>query len=273
MNNLRQRALWAIIQNAVFSPLSAVVIAAAVLLIGLGVPVPLVNAPPAAWLIGLAPLWLGVVGLNVVNRQAGEQAASQVFRDQFDLNQISNSHLRTVVAQAIAYRERIDKAVNSSPDGALRSRLKDVADQVQEWVLRIYTLAQRLDAYRNDSIISNDLKSVPQSIQQLQARLKMEDDESVKVEVRDTIGRRQAQLDMLKSLDTSMDRAELQLENTLTALGTVYSQMLLIDARDVKSAKTQRLRDSISDQVNSLQDVLTSLDEVYNGQRAMVSRS
>lgn len=272
MNNLKQRALWAIVQNAVFSPLSAVVLAAAILLVGLGVPVPIVNAPAVAWLIGLAPLWLAVVGLGIANRKAGEQAASQVFREQFNVSQVANQHLRTVVAQAIAYRERIDKAVGQSADGALRSRLQDVADQVEAWVQRIYSLAVRLDSYRNDSIIANDMNSVPQSIRQLQARLAGEDNEPVKAEIRDTISRRMGQYEMLKKLDTAMDSAELQLENTLTALGTVYSQMLLIDARDVNSAKTQRLRDNIADQVNSLQDVLSSLDEVYDSQRTVSAR-
>ena len=273
MNNLRQRTFWTLLQNALLSPLSALVIAAAILLVGLGVPVPVLNLPPLAWLIGLAPLWLAVVGLGLTNRKAGQQAASQVLREQFDLSQVSNPHLRAVVNQAIAYRERIDKAVGQFPDATMKTRLRDVADQVQEWVARIYTLAQRLDAYRSDTIIASDLKTVPQSIQQLQARMKAEDDASVKAEVQDTISRRQAQLDMLRRLDNTMDRAELQLENTLTALGTVYSQMLLIDARDVNSAKTQRLSESISSQVDSLQDMLSSLDEVYSGQRAAANLS
>jgi hypothetical protein len=238
-------------------------IAAAILLVGLGVDVPVLNAPPVAWLIGLAPLWLVTVIANIVSKQAGEQAASQVFREQFDINRIANQHLRTVVTQAIAYRERIDKAVEQFPSAPMRERLQDVANQVEEWVGRIYTLARRLDAYRSDAIISADLQSVPQSIQQLQKRMTAEDDASVRREIQDTLSRRQAQLATLNSLDSAMDRAELQLENTLTALGTAYSQVLLLDARDVDSAKTQRLRDNIADQVASLQDIQSSLDEVY----------
>ena len=263
MNDLRQRTFWMLLQNAIFSPLSGLFIAVAILLVGLGVNVPIVNAPPSTWLIGLVPLWLVTVIANVVSKQAGEQAASQVFREQYDINRIVNPHLRTVVTQAIAYRERIDKAVSQMASAAMRGRLQDVANQVEEWVGRIYTLARRLDAYRNDSIISADLKSVPQSIQQLQRRMAAEDDVSVKHEIQDTITRREAQLATLNSLDTAMDRAELQLENTLTALGTIYSQVLLLDARDVDSTKTQRLRESIAGQVASLQDIQSSLDEVY----------
>jgi hypothetical protein len=85
----------------------------------------------------------------------------------------------------------------------------------------------------------------------------------VKQDIQDTIARRQEQIQTLKNLDNAMDRAELQLENTLTALGTVYSQMLLLETRDVDSAKTQRLSDSIADQLTSLTDIQTSLDEAY----------
>ena len=45
--------------------------------------------------------------------------------------------------------------------------------------------------------------------------------------------------------------------------------MLLVDARDVDSAKTQRLRDNISDQVNSLNDVLSAMDDVYRADDAL----
>lgn len=263
MNNIRQCTFWTLVQNAIFSPISAVIVAVAVLLVGLGVNIPIINASPLMWLIGLVPLWMLAVGIKVVSKQAGERVASQVFREEYDIGRITNPHMRTVVSQAIAYRERIDRVVSQSPSTTMQGRLEDVANQVEDWVGRIYTLARRLDTYRNDSIISTDLTNVPQSIRQLQERLTKEDDATVKQEIQDTITRRQGQLSSLRNLDTSMDRAELQLENTLTALGTVYSQMLLLDARDVDSAKTQRLRDSITDQVNSLQDIQSSLDEVY----------
>jgi len=97
-------------------------------------------------------------------------------------------------------------------------------------------------------------------------RLAAETDPDVHAEIQDTLNRRQTQLSNLQKLDNTMDRADLQLENTLTALGTVYSQVLLIDAGDVSSSKTQRLRENILEQVNSLQDVISSMDEVYNAQ-------
>jgi hypothetical protein len=278
MNDLRQRTRGKIIENAVINLPSALIIGAAILLVGLGVQIPILgappfNIPPIGWLVPLVPAWLAVVASRLTNQKAGEQAVSQVMREQFDVSRLNSTSLRANVTQATAYRERIDKAVARFTDSAMQNRMQDVANQVEEWVRNIYTLASRLDAYHNDSIIKSDLATVPDSIKKLKYRMNNETDDGIRQELSNTIERRQAQYNSLLKLDTTMDRAELQLENTLTALGTVYSQMLLIDARDVDSSKTQRLRENILDQVHSLQDVLTSMDEVYGNASSPAQRS
>ena len=67
----------------------------------------------------------------------------------------------------------------------------------------------------------------------------------------------------MDQLQNSMQRAELQLEHTLTAMGTIYSQLLLVGAKDVDSGRVRRLREEVAEEVNGLQDVLDSMDEVY----------
>jgi hypothetical protein len=61
-----------------------------------------------------------------------------------------------------------------------------------------------------------------------------------------------------------MEKAQYQLETTLTALGTVYSQLQLISAKDIDSGRAQRLRQDIEDQIAALQSVQSTLDEVYS---------
>lgn len=278
MNDLRQRTRGKLIENAIINLPSALIIGAAIVLVGLGVQIPVLgappfNIPPVGWLAPLAPLWLWVAGSRLTNQKAGEQAVSQVMREQFDVSNFSSTTLRANVAQAMAYRERIDGVVARFTDTAMQNKMQDVANQVEEWVRNIYTLASRLDAYHTDTIIKSDLATVPDSIKKLKYRLNNETDQEIRQELSQTIERRQTQYNSLLKLDTTMERAELQLENTLTALGTVYSQMLLVDARDVDNSKTQRLRENILDQVHSLQDVLTSMDEVYGNAADPVQRS
>lgn len=272
--NLRKRTLGNILSNAVFTPLSGVIVAAGILLVGLNVQVPLVDLPAWAWLVGLVPLWAVVVGGRILNRSEGEKAAAQALREEYDVARIESAHLREIVRRATDYRERIDQVVAQAGAGALTTRMRDVSNQVETWVGRIYALAQKVDTYRQNTVIQNDKRTIPQSIGQLKFRMTQETDAGVKAEMANSIHQRQGQLDMLEALDNTMDKAELQLENTLTALGTVYSQMLLIDARDVNSARTQRMRENISEQMAGLSDVLSSMTEVYEQPgRAMASSS
>jgi hypothetical protein len=60
-----------------------------------------------------------------------------------------------------------------------------------------------------------------------------------------------------------MQKVDLQMDSTITALGTVYSQLLLLGTKDVDSGRAQRLRDNIGEQVDQLHDLVNSVDEVY----------
>ena len=66
----------------------------------------------------------------------------------------------------------------------------------------------------------------------------------------------------LEATRNSVKRAEIQLESTLASLGTVYAQMSLLGTKEVDSARAQRLRLEIQDEVASLQDTLDAMDEV-----------
>jgi hypothetical protein len=81
--------------------------------------------------------------------------------------------------------------------------------------------------------------------------------------MQEVIRQREAQQANLERLENTMERAEFRLEETLAALGTLYSQLLLLDAGAVDSGRAQRLREDIADQVAALQDSIKSMDEVY----------
>ncbi len=76
------------------------------------------------------------------------------------------------------------------------------------------------------------------------------------------------QLATIETLDDTIGRAELQLENSLTNLGTIYSQTMLVDAKDIDSGRAKRLRQEITDEVTELHDVLQAMDEVYSAESA-----
>ena len=108
---LRQRTFGNILANAVLTPLSGLIVAAGILLVGLGVRVPILDLPAIAWLAGLVPIWLIAVGAKVLDRSVGEKAAAQALREEYDLEKIESAHLRDIVRRATDYRERIDQVV------------------------------------------------------------------------------------------------------------------------------------------------------------------
>jgi hypothetical protein len=60
-----------------------------------------------------------------------------------------------------------------------------------------------------------------------------------------------------------MKQAQLQMEQSLTALGTVYGQVQLLNAEAINSGRAERLRNDILEQVKRLDDLVSSLNEVY----------
>ncbi len=257
---LRKRATRAIIENAVFDWKSGVVIALTLLFTAFS---PISEQWRWFYLIGGIVMWLALFVSILTDPAANAKAVADLLRHDFNPATLQNEQARTWVEKSLEYRRRIAETVARARQGVLRDHLRDTAGQVDEWIGNLYQLAQRLDAYEGDEVIHQDMRSVPLAIQNLQAKLKVEDDTSVREQMQQTIESKKAQLANLHQLENMMQKAELQMDSTLTAMGTIYSQLLLIGVKDVDSGRAQRLRQDIGEQVKQLQDVVSSMDEVY----------
>ncbi len=262
---LRKRAQRAIIENAVFDWKSGVVIALTILLVAFG-PDWVEGSLKLQWwhfLIGGALAWLTLIVSIVTDPAANAKAVADLLRHDFNPTTLQNEQARTWVEKALEYRRRIAETIARTREGVLRDHLGDMAGQIDEWITNLYHLAQRLDAFENDEVIHQDMRSVPLAIQNLQAKLRVEDDASVREQMQQTIESKKGQLVNLQQLENMMQKAELHMDSTLTAMGTIYSQLLLVGVKDVDSGRAQRLRQDITEQVKQLEDVVSSMDEVY----------
>ncbi len=104
------------------------------------------------------------------------------------------------------------------------------------------------------------MKSIPS----LDTRLRQESDPRVRQQIETTLADQRRLQENIAELDNRMQRADLQLDSSLAALGTVYSQLLLIGSKEVDSDRAERLSADISNEVVSLQDVVDSINEVYD---------
>lgn len=264
---LERKAGRAILTRSIYRWESAVIIAVTLslaLLTFTGIIPPLFGI--LQWWFWLALGVLGEVGLvwsSVKDPEFRAKAVAEMFREKFSAREIDNQLLRQRAEKALEYRDRIDEAIAKSQEGVMRDHMSDVNQGITQWVENVFRLARRLDAYMSDETIRHDLESVEPGIEALKKRLALEDDDAVRRQISQTIAQKQIQRDNLRRLQNVMEQGQFQLESTVTAMGTVYSQMMLLSSRDMASGRAQRLQQDIDDQVQALQDVVQTLDEVY----------
>lgn len=263
--SIEKQAQRAIVQHAFLRWESAVIVAGTILL-SFFFPHPFPWWPRWGWLVlGLLAEAL-IVYTSLTDAETAARVVASIFREQFDPRQVRDKKVRDKLGQALEYRERIDRAVRQQRQGALREHLADMAGGIDDWISQMFRLARRLEAYHDDTVIQRDLQAVPKETESLDARLRLETDPALRQQMETTLASKIAQRRSLEKLADTMERAELQTDHSLSALGTVYSQILLIGAREVDSGGAQRLREDIRQQVASLQDTVDSINEVYDYQ-------
>ncbi len=173
----------------------------------------------------------------------------------------SDNKLQGYVEQAQAYQREIDYLAQNTANTFTQNRVAELAAHVQVWTTSISSLAQRIEDFRQNKLIIKDLKEVPKSIANLEARLDSESDSMIIAELERTLANRQQQFAALEKLQRNIQMAEIKIENTLSLLGTVYSQILAGQSTQ-QVAEYRRLLVEIDEEVHILQDHLEALEEV-----------
>ena len=253
----------ALLKNAVFRLESAMVVAGAILAtVFLPDAIPMI--PWFIWPIAGIIGEVAIIISTLTDKGEQQKALDSLFREKYTFAGIRDRGLQLKLREADEYRKRIESVMNQHREGVLRDRLKRTTDQVYDWVANMAALARRLDAYKSDAILRRDLEQVPKEVDRLKARLQKEPDPRVRAQIEQTLASNREQVEALSELRGRMTRADLQMDHSLAALGTVYSQLLLIGTNEVDSDRADRLRDDIRGEVLALQDIVDSLNEVYS---------
>lgn len=260
--NMRERAWQAILTTAFFSVESAVIIALAIILFGLGYQ-PFDWWQNAFWLIFGVLAEALYLGVTLTDPNAAARAVNQRLTEKFDPMDIKSPIARERLQRALEYRRLIEEAA-ARYGGVMRANIEATASELDLWIEQIYRLAQRLDAFEANDIINRDRRMVPQDLKNLRRRLEIETDQRVIDEIKEAIQTKETQLANLQTLETNIKRADIQLDHTLSAIGTVYAQVQLLGSKEVDSGRAARLQDAIREEVTSLEDTLSALDEVQS---------
>jgi len=260
---MTKEARRTIVQYAIFRWENAVVLAGTIVLTAF-MPHPFPWWPIWGW-----PL-LGFLGIGAIfyssltNVERNAKLLLEFSQEKFDLKVIQQPELREDVELALEYQRRIEAQVSKKDRGILWERPGDTASQLNDWISNIYRIAKRLDTYRRDGLLDSQRESVPEEIQSLEASFKQEENQAFKKQLKDLLDSKKRQWETLQALDTRMKQAEIQLQQTLAAMATVDNQVKLIDAQDVDSGRSERLRADIREQVDRLNDLIGSINEVYD---------
>lgn len=262
---LRERAWRAILSRAFFSAESAIIIALSIVLFGLGF-LPFDWWQPAYWLVFGAVAEALYLGVTITDPKAAQNAVNAMLTDQYTPHDIKSPVAREQLKRALEYHRLIGEAALRHK-GGMRSNIESTASEINAWIEQIYRLARRMDSFEENDVIARDRRMVPQDVKNLRRRLEIEQEPSVRQELEEALHSKQTQLENLRTLENNLKRAEIQLDQTVTALGTVYAQVQLIDAKDIDSARATRLQNNIREEVLSLEDTISAIDEVnaYQG--------
>ena len=252
-DEVRQRALGAVLQQSILRWETAVtLIVTAILFLFFKDPFPWWQ--DWFWLVGGLIAEGALVYATLTDPEATEAALAREFENKFDLGDIRNRVSRERLSSALEYRRNMLTLVGRH-QGALRSNLRQTVDDVNQWIEYMYRLAQHIDAFENNELV--------EQIEKVKVRIERESDEGVKAELQRQLHQLEQQMANLDASVNSVKRAEIQLESTLSSLGTIYAQMSLLGTKEVDSGRAQRLRLEIQDEVSSLQDTIEAMDEVH----------
>lgn len=264
--SLEKRAKKAIIKEAFFRPESAMVIALTFILTALSaLDISVFGAVPAPlWLLVGAVIDTIIVYSSMTDSQFGQDVVARLLQSDYEPERLHDKRLQQQINEALDYRSRIEKSIREGGDSALMLEFREAADQIDEWLAHMYELAQHVDRYQQErDILERDRKRAETRLKQLQREYKTSENQAVKKQVQLTTESIERQLATLKNLDDTIHRARLQLENSLVHLGTIYSQTMLVDAKDIDKSRARRLRHEIAEEVTEIGDLLSAMDEVY----------
>jgi hypothetical protein len=261
---VRRRVFGSLLMNAVLRWESLVTLVITMILF-FAVPSPNIFGivlPAWAWLImgGMAESALVLSALT--DPEEAQQAMAKEFESKYDLAHIRNANSRDRLRTAMDYRRNMLRLLKQH-SGGMRQQLNTTVSQVNDWIARMYDIAQHIDSFETNELVERDIRMVPQQIEKVKTRIDRESDERVKQDLERQLKQLELQRMNLEQTKNTVKRAEIQLESTLSSLGTVYAQMSLLGTKgSVDSGQGHRIGLEIQDEVNSLQDTIDAMDEI-----------
>lgn len=253
---------FALFQQALLRWENAVLIALAILLTTF-LPQPFAFWPVWGWgalaLVGVVAITLSSLG----EKEVQAAAIDDVLYEEYNPDTIKTATIRLNFLDGLKYRRTIEEMVARTPEGIVRTRLNDLAEKVKQWTGYIYQLARMLDDYQRDPMLHKDPAAIQAELTRIQADLAAQTNPSLVEESKNLAASKQKYLQTSVALKDKMQAAAMQFEQSLDAMATIYTQLKLLETRDLEKVNTQAIDRDIDEQVSRMSDLIDGLQKAY----------
>lgn len=219
-----------------------------------------ISVMAAGLIVEISWLW---VNLANEQRQINAIAKHLPAKTTFSLNNIHDERLKAKLLKALRYWWLINDKISTLPPGPIQKRVTITHSYVTRWLETVYTLACQADKLLLDTIIRQDLQNVPAIIKRYEEMLLHEQDPALQPQLEQTLAHRRQQLQTLQSVQHKLKQVHYKLDGTLSALGMVYSQLILATEGEQQGTQISRLQADVTEEIDRLQDLIEAMDEVY----------
>lgn len=228
---------------------------------------------PWVWLIGgaivlavLLPSLLQM-GAGSTNTQASPNSTLMPARN-IDLSRLQGTY-HELMQHALNTRRGIEDAVNQTQDPGQRRVLADSVRDLPELTNNIYNLALKAQSVQDGLGGANPIDRLTGDIERLDATIKGTTDEFQKSQYYASMDGKLQQMQNITDTTVALRRWEAQIENAVSTLDTLLSQVLRIKSSEVLSysGATDQLSDDLKREVDSLKAAAEAMDNVYGWQK------
>lgn len=190
---------------------------------------------------------------------------------EFNIGTIRDPNLQARVYKAFEYWRLINEIISAMKQGPLQAHLLNTSHEVTYWLYTVYTLTKHIDQTRLNLALSSDFQSLPTIVQTIKEKLREEKDPAIRHHLEATFFQRQQQWQTLEKMRNKLKESTYHLDNTLSTLATIYSQLLLLQSNRGTNNQLNQLQTKISEQSHHLEDLLEAMKDVHNLSQANVS--
>ncbi|MFL5734638.1 MAG: hypothetical protein ACJ78Q_15865 [Chloroflexia bacterium] len=220
------------------------------------------------WILVGAAAYVVFAYVSNSNPQALRQLSSAMPQanaaPRLDLNKLQGKY-RDEMQKALDKRRSIETAVAGTTDPGTRRALQDSTRDLEELTDTVYELALKAQGVESGMESSSTLSALSDDISRLDNAIKTTNDEFQKSQYYATMDGKLQQMQNFTDIKVALERWDAQLDNALSTMDTILSQVLRIRSSEMLSYSdaTDQVSKSLREEVDNLKATSDAMDSVY----------